>query len=167
MKKLCLFACLCLLSACGFHLKGLGDNSLKLKNIYVISATEKLDAAQQLAYDALLDALRDSGVAIVDSEAASAHKLVVSQLHFHHREVAVGGDSGNSRELEITDGYSVALFKDNKNLGETSVQSRSNIAYSAGQFIGSMQEERNTHEELARENAHSALRFIQSKTATP
>ena len=164
MKKLCLFACLCLLSACGFHLKGLSGSSLNFSDIYVLSTVEKPDASQQLTYEALLDALRESGVKLVDSEAASAHKLVVSNFRFHSREVAIGGDSGNSRELEISDSYSITLFKDNKNLGETTVQSRSNIAYSAGQFIGSLQEERNMHEQLARENAHSALRFIQTHT---
>lgn len=163
MNKLLLIAAFCL-SACGFHLKGT-QQQLALENIYVMNSVEKPNEAQQQAYAALLEALRDSGVQVQESAADSQYKLVVGDFQFASRQVAIGGDSGNSRELEIVDGYRIALFDKDKALGDSHISSRSNISYSAGQYIGSTQEERNTHQQLARENAQTTLRFIRAKLA--
>lgn len=163
MKKFFLLSAVCLLSACGFHLKGLGGNTLNLDNLYVYSNLERHNESQQQAYDVLLDSLKDSGVHISQSEKDSQYKLIVSNFSFSSRQTAIGGDSGNTREVEITDGYTIALFKGEERLGESAISNRRNISYRAGQYIGSTQEESNTHEQLARENAQSALRFIRAK----
>ena len=146
-KKYLLTLILVFLTACGFHLKGLGDGKMEISELYLRNLGE-----ENIAFSTLERALKDNGVNL----------LVVADFYSSSRQTATGSSKEDSREIEINDGYELRIIKDDKVLNKTTLNARTNIQYQSNQYLGNERELEESHKQLAEENANSALRFINS-----
>lgn len=148
------------LAGCGFHLRGLGDSQdIYVHNVYLAFAGNP----DNTSIRALQNVLRQNHVTIASSESETPWKMVVSDFFQRRFRSAVGGENGSVREYEFNDGYTVTVFKSGENLGSVTVNNRSNISYNSSDYIGGSEEIARAHQELARENAFAAMRFLNSR----
>ncbi|MBR1374652.1 MAG: hypothetical protein IJ566_01030 [Cardiobacteriaceae bacterium] len=140
------------ISACGFHLKGTKiENHLSNLELQCTEENEQCRAFQELC--------KIQNISISDS---AEYKVVLTDFTSQARETANGGDSGNSREVEISDGYKVRLIKQGSVIAERNIINQESLQYKSQNFLGNNRESEITHKNLARENANSALRFVNS-----
>jgi LPS-assembly lipoprotein len=82
-----------LLTACGYHLRGMGEITAKFKNVYLEGASGPLR-------EYFLEQLRTSSGKLTDNPAgADLHVKVVNE-NFHSREISLNA-SGYSNEIEL------------------------------------------------------------------
>lgn len=156
-KKYLLTLILVFLTACGFHLKGLGDGKMEISELYLRNLGE-----ENIAFSTLERALKDNGVNLLENEKEGALLIVVADFYSSSRQTATGSSKEDSREIEINDGYELRIIKDDKVLNKTTLNARTNIQYQSNQYLGNERELEESHKQLAEENANSALRFINS-----
>ena len=141
-----------LISACGFHLKGTKiENNLSNIALQCTEENEQCRAFQELC--------KSKNIKITDN---AEYKIVLADFASSARETANGGNSGNSREVEISDSYKVRVIKQGDVIAERYISNRENLQYKSQNFLGNNRESEITHRNLARENANSALRFVNS-----
>lgn len=150
--KLSLTALLfCMLTACGFHLKGVGNDRINLHTIQLISTDDN-----QNAYHILKNTLANNHI-IITKEAP--WKAVISDFRQTRTITAIGSDD-STREIELVDSYQVTLFYNGEKIDSTTISNRTNISYSSSEYLGGIAEEKSAHHQLAWDNADATLRFI-------
>ena len=154
--RLFLFAAL-LVSGCGFHLRGLDGQKSHVAAVFVVAAN---DAGEQ-AVSTFKEVLQNNGIALA-RDPQTPWKVVLDTFIRNRNQMAIGGQAFSTREIQLTDGYRMTVFKNGKPLGSLPISSRTNVEYSSGQYIGSAEEEENAHRQLAEENAHAALHYLDS-----
>ncbi len=163
MKKVFLLLAVLTLSACGFHLRGVGGQALNIQSLYLVNNGAN-SGASALSFNALQETLKNNGVTLLNHAEENIYKVVISDYSTSRRQIASGGDHGDTREIELTDGYHVALFKGEEAIADIVISNNMNVAYTADQYIGSQEEEKLAHKHIANENANATIRFIQSQT---
>lgn len=147
-----------LLTACGFHLRGLGSSTLLITELSVTVVGDPTSSAVH----AFQNSLSDNDIMIVDQKLSPWH-VVLSDFRNARNVLAVGGVDGNVRNVSLNDGYRVEVFYNGKSIGSLYISNNTSVQYSSAQFIGDSEEEERAHLQLARENAAAALRYINSR----
>lgn len=155
MQKYFLTIAFAFLTACGFHLKGLGNEQLEISELYLRNLGEG-----NLAFSALENALKTAGIKLLNGETEGAVVVLVSNFYINSRQTATGGSRNDSREIEINSGYEIKVLRNSQILGETNLNARSSIYSNPTQYSGNAQEAEAVRKQLAEENANSAIRFI-------
>lgn len=155
MQKYFLTIFLTFLTACGFHLRGVGDAKLEPLELYLRNLAE-----ENFAFSSLENSLKTAGVKLLDGETEGAVVVLVSNFYTNSRQTATGGSRNDSREIEINSGYEIKVLRNSQILGETNLNARSSIQSTPAQYSGNAQEAEEVRKQLAEENANSAIRFI-------
>jgi LPS-assembly lipoprotein len=82
-----------LLTACGYHLRGMGETTVKFKNVYLEGASGPLR-------DQFYDQLRVSSAKLVDNPKGADLHVKVFNENFRSRSVSLNA-SGRSNEFEL------------------------------------------------------------------
>lgn len=141
---------LLLLTACGFHLKGV-ETSAHPTDIQLISTD-----ADRMDFNRLKETIKNNRINITDT---AEWKAVISDYE-SARHIIVTGNNGNSREIELIDGYHITLFHNNQNIQSTRISNRTYLSYNSSEYLGNTAEESSAHEQIAQDNADASLRFI-------
>ena len=158
-KRLLPFFCAVLVAGgCGFHLRGFGGRSGHVESVLLVSA----DGSDEQAVSAFKRILQSNGIALARDN-RTPWKIVLDGFTRKRNQTAIGGDESSTREIQLVDGYRVTVFKNGVSMGSLAIDSRSTVEYSSAQYIGSAEEEENAHRQLAEENAHAALRYLDSR----
>lgn len=139
-----------LLTACSFHLKGFHTAAPPLHTL-ALTDTEN---QHHDAYKTLITILENNQITINPN---AEWKAIISD-YTQTSDIMV--NSSANREIELTAGYQVALYHQDKYIGHTTISNRSNIQYASGQYLGSISDKNATLEELYRQNAQATLRYI-------
>ena len=142
------------LASCGFHLRGMqSDNQVSSLNLHCSDEAS-------LACQTLRQTLQDNSVSI-DSNAELG--LYVGDFSSTSRETASGGRNGNTREVELIESYQAKVLRAGEVLAERRISSTGQLQYQTRNFLGNEREAGELRQHLQRENAISALRFINAQ----
>ncbi|MDO4643594.1 MAG: hypothetical protein Q4A74_07120 [Cardiobacteriaceae bacterium] len=138
-------------AACGFHLKGTSLSNSRLQTLSLSIPNEENELANTIR-----TTLQQQNITISDSAAIHVR---ISDIDHQRIRTAIGG-SGNIREIELYDSFRAEIEENGKVLGNQTFTSRSNIRYRSNTYLGSSQEEIETHQQLARDNADKLVRYL-------
>lgn len=93
MKKLFIVFLVCWLSACGYHLRGAGQTTVKFKKVYLVGASGSLR-------DGFDEVLKMSSARLAKNAKEADLQVVVSNEKFNIRSVSLNF-SGRSNESEL------------------------------------------------------------------
>lgn len=147
-----------LLGACGFHLRGQAHLPAQMARTYVAGLAA--DAPLRWALD---DALRASGVRVVDSERAASAVLRVESLRSTRSVLSVSADGQVSDYLLVgTLTFAVRATQGDWRIPTQRLQVQRHYSYSDSQVLGKSSEAARLREDMARELANLVLLRLQA-----
>lgn len=150
MKKHLTLALPLLLAACGFHLKGLNDDNIVIKNLTLTDTESKHNDA----YNTLVTTLNNNHITLTNN---SEWKAIISDYQQRQNIVV---DTSKSREVELIASYQISLYHHDKKIENTTISNRTNIEYASGQYLGSISDQKEAWQSLNRQNADASLRYL-------
>ncbi len=154
-NRFLLVALIFLVSACGFHLKGMGGETLPLPfNTLMIDNSTSLSASLDKVF------LRDKRVTLVDA-AGKADALLKVDSEYTQRDILVINRGGNVNEYLLVLAVRAQLFKNGVSYAEPmEVSVRRTYTYSDNQMLGKQEEEAVLWNDMRIEAAEQILRRL-------
>lgn len=141
------------ISACGFHLKGQMQTS-KIQAIYLDCACD--DTVAQ----AIVAQLQASNIQLI-SAPGNGLAVKLSNVQENSFNTAIG-DNDQSKEVELTIGFTAQVERDGRVLEERRIESSAYVQYNSDTYLGSSAEAAETRQRLQRENVDKLIRFLES-----
>lgn len=163
MKKIIvsLFATL-ILSACGWHIRGLVDMPTQLSNLYVSASDSKGALITELR-----QLLKTNRVSLVEKSADANYSLSILEETKDRRTAGVGGDElTSSYEITWKANYEIRLKNSNQATKGTAISVR-NFNYNTAAINSATQEELLLDQEMRRDLAQQILRRLSTTVANP
>ncbi len=162
MKRIVLIGCLaCMLTACGFQLRGLNTGKLS-KQFQKTYLSEESNQPHSNFYWSVKQLIQTNGGILTDKKQANI-TVMLSPITTHSRQIAVA-DKGLVKEYERTYKATITVIDNSNNaqLGSRIVSTIKDIQLSDNQVLASEEQTEITDKEAYQSLAQSVLLYLQS-----
>jgi len=160
LRTLVLSSCLCLLAACGFHLRGVAE--LPFSTIHVENHGATAIAKQ------LQRTLKSNGVTVLPSEEGAQMLLELSQENTSRNILSLSG-GGKVREYELTYQVTLRLRGADEKLWSAPqlIESRRDYSYDDSQLLAKEGEEARLYNDMRADAAREIMRRLSAYKPGP
>lgn len=157
LRHVLILSSMSLVAACGFHLKGQGNNTTTLQAIYL-----ECECSDSLA-TTIVQRLQNRGIQLISTPGTGLDVTIDTPEETAFDTVT--GDRDRSKEVELTNAFTVHVSQNGHQLDQQRIQSSAYINYDSDTYLGNSAEATETRTRLWQDNTDKLIRYLESTAA--